>query len=84
MDVVTYSDARANLKDVMDRVVNDRTQVVVTRQKSGAVVMVSLDDWNAIEETLHLLSNPKNAARLRESIRQIEDGHGAERELVRP
>jgi antitoxin YefM len=84
MDVVTYSDARANLKDVMDRVVNDRTHVVVTRQKSGAVVMVSLEDWNSIEETLHLLSSPANAARLRESIRQIEEGSGAERELVRP
>ena len=72
MDVMTYSEARANLKGVMDRVVSDRTQVVVTRQKSEAVVMMSLADWNAIEETLHLLSTPSTAARLRGSIGQLE------------
>lgn len=81
MDVVTYSDARANLKGLMDRVIGDRTQVVVTRQKAEAVVMVSLSDWNAMEETLHLLSTPANAARLRASIGQLEAGEGAEREL---
>jgi antitoxin YefM len=72
MDVITYSEARANLKGVMDRVVSDRTQVVVTRQKSEAVVMMSLADWNAVEETLHLLSTPSTAARLRGSIGQLE------------
>src|SRR3712207_6983509 len=50
--VLTYSDARANLKEVMDRVVEDRTQIVITRQKSEAVVLVSLADWNAVEETM--------------------------------
>lgn len=84
MDVMSYSDVRANLKEVMDRLVRDRTQVVVTRQKADAVVMVSLDDWNAIEETMHLLSTPKNAERLRESIRQLDAGGGAERELAQP
>ena len=84
MDVITYSDARANLKDVMDRVVEDRTQVVVTRQKSEAVVMVSLSDWNAMEETMHLLSTPTNAERLRSSIRQLDAGKGTERQLVKP
>ena len=72
MDVMTYTEARANLKGVMDRVVSDRTQVVVTRQKSEAVVMMSLADWNAVAETLHLLSTPSNAARLRRSIGQLE------------
>lgn len=81
MDVLTYSDARANLKGVMDQVVNDRTQVVITRRKAEPIVMLSLDDWNAIQETLHLLSNRKNAERLRESIEQIERGDGTEREL---
>lgn len=81
MDVVTYSDARANLKEVMDRVVDDRTQVVVTRQKAEAVVIVSLSDWNAVEETMHLLSTRANAERLRASITQLEAGKGAERTL---
>ena len=84
MDVVTYSDARAKLKEVMDRVIADRTHVVVTRQKAEAVVMVSLSDWNAMQETLHLLSTPKNAERLRESIRQLDKGGGTERELAQP
>ena len=84
MDVVTYSDARANLKGVMDRVVDDRTHVVVTRQKAEAVVMVSLSDWNAMTETMHLLSTPANAERLRESVRQLDKGRGMERELVKP
>jgi antitoxin YefM len=84
MDVLTYSDARANLKDVMDRVVKDRTQVVVTRQKAEAVVLVSLEDWNAMEETMHLLSTPLNAERLRSSIRQLDAGKGTERELANP
>lgn len=84
MDVVSYTDARANLKAVMDRVVNDRTHIVVTRQKAAPVVMVSLDDWNAMEETLHLLSSKKNAERLRESIAQLEAGKGVERELIQP
>lgn len=84
MDVLTYSDARANLKGVMDRVVTDRTHVVVTRQKGGSVVMVSLADWNAIEETMHLLSTPANATRLRDAIRQLDEGKGTARELVNP
>jgi antitoxin YefM len=84
MDVLTYSDARANLKGVMDRVVDDRTQVVITRQKSEAVVMVSLEDWNAMEETMHLLSTPTNAERLRSSIRQLDAAKGSERDLVEP
>jgi antitoxin YefM len=84
MDVLSFTDARANLKSVMDRVVSDRTQVVITRQKAEAVVIVSLGDWNSMEETMHLLSNPRNAERLRRSVRQMDEGAGVERELVRP
>jgi antitoxin YefM len=84
MDVLSYSETRARLKEVMDRVVEDRSPVVITRQKAEAVVMVSLADWNAMEETLHLLSSPANAERLREAIRQLDEGGGQERELVEP
>ena len=82
MDVVTYSEARANLKDVMDRVVADKTEIIVTRQKAEAVVMVSLSEWNSMVETAHLLSSPVNAERLRRSIEQMKAGKGSERELV--
>lgn len=82
MDVLTYTDARANLKDVMDRVVADMTQVVVTRQKAEPVVMVSLAEWNSINETLHLLSSPRNAERLLEAIRELDEGRGTEHDLI--
>jgi antitoxin YefM len=81
MDVMTYSDARAQLKRVMDRAIHDKQEVVVTRKKGEAVVVVSLETWNAVNETLHLLSTPKNASRLRSSIAQLDAGDGKEREL---
>jgi len=82
MDIVNYTDARQNLKEVMDRVVADMTEIVVTRQKGEAVVMVSLTEWNSINETLHLLSSPKNAERLLSAIRQLDAKGGTERELI--
>lgn len=82
MDVYTYSEARQRLKDLMDRVVEDQTHAVVTRRKAEAVVMVSLSAWNSMEETLHLVSNPTNARRLRESIEELDADGGQERELI--
>lgn len=84
MDVLTYSDTRANLANVMDKVVRDKTPVVVTRQKHEAVVIVSLADWNAMEETLHLLSSSGNAQRLRDAVSALEAGQGEERDLIGP
>lgn len=82
MEIVNYTDARQKLKEVMDRVVDDMTEIVVTRQKGEAVVMVSLAEWNSISETLHLLSSPKNAERLHASISQLDAGEGVEHELA--
>ncbi len=84
MDVLSYSDTRARLKTVMDRVVRDRSPVVITRQKAEAVVMVSLSDWNAMEETAHLLSTTANARRLADAVAELEAGEGEERALARP
>ena len=84
MDVLTYSDTRAHLKEVMDRVVEDRAPVVVTRKRGESVVMVSLADWNAMEETLHLMSSPANAERIAAAVRQLDSGAGVERELIEP
>lgn len=84
MNVLTYSDTRARLKEVMDRVVDDCEPVVIARKRGQSVVMVSLDDWNAMETTRHLLSSPRNAARLLESIKELEAGHGVERSLIEP
>ena len=82
MDVISFSESRANLKSVMDRVVADHSPVVIARQKAESVVMVSLADWNAMEETSYLLSTPANARNLRESIAELDAGKGQERDLV--
>jgi antitoxin YefM len=84
MNVLTFTDTRQNLKDVMDRVVEDHAPVIITRQKAEAVVMVSLADWTAMEETARLLFSPKNAERLGEAIAQLDAGRGAARELIEP
>lgn len=84
MDVISYSDSRAQLKKVMDRVVADHAPVVISRQKAESVVMVSLADWNAIEETMRLLSSEANAARLRGAVDQLEGGKGVARDLIEP
>ena len=81
MDVVTYSEARKNFKAVMDRVVDDADFTVITRQGAEPVVMLSLSEWNSIQETAHLLSSPKNAARLAEGIAQLNAGKGREVDL---
>lgn len=82
MQVVTYSEARTKLKDVMERVADDHDEVVVTRKNGKPVVMVSLEEWNAIQETMHLLSSPANARILRASIAQLDAGKGIERALI--
>ncbi len=84
MHVENFSDTRANLKAVMDRVVADHAPVKITRQKAESVVMLSESDWASIEETLYLLSSPKNAERLLEAVRGLEAGEGEEHELIDP
>ncbi|MCW0451258.1 type II toxin-antitoxin system Phd/YefM family antitoxin [Xanthomonas sacchari] len=81
MDTITYSAARAALADTMDRVVNNHEPVIITRSREQAVVMLSLEDYKAMEETAYLLRSPKNAQRLLESIAQLESGLGKAREL---
>ena len=65
---------------LMDRVIHDRIEVIVTRKKREAVVMISLDEYNAIQETLHLQKSPENARRLQASIAQLNAGQGTERD----
>jgi antitoxin YefM len=84
MDVMSFTETRAKLKSVMERVVADHAPVVITRQRAEAVVIVSLADWNAMEETTHLLSSPANAERLRAAISQLDQGQGSERILIAP
>lgn len=81
MNVLSYSDARAGFKQAMDEVCRDHTPLLITRQGGEDVVMVSLEDYNAIQETLYLLSSGKNAQRLARSVAQINARKGTPREL---
>ena len=74
MEIVNYSEARNNLKAVMDRAVNDHTPIAITRQRGKPVVIVDLDDWNAMTETRYLMSSPVNAKRLLEAIEELNAG----------
>ena len=82
MDAITYSAARANLADTMDRVCEDHEPVIITRNGQRSVVMLSLDDYNAMEETAYLLRSPRNAKRLVDAIAELESGRGHERKLA--
>ena len=81
MDAITYSTARAKLADTMDRVCDGHEPIIITRNGEQAVVMMSLDDYNALEETSYLLRSPKNARRLLDSIAELESGKGQVRKL---
>lgn len=81
MTTVTYTTARASLAETMKKVCEDHEPVIITRQKEESVVMISLDDFKALEETSYLLRVPKNARRLLESIAELEQGGGIERKL---
>ncbi len=82
MKAITYTAARQNLARTMDEVCKDHAPMIVTRKKSDSVVIMSLEDYEALEETAYLLRSPKNTRRLIESIVQLEDGRGTERELT--
>ncbi|WP_260294584.1 type II toxin-antitoxin system Phd/YefM family antitoxin [Sedimenticola hydrogenitrophicus] len=72
MDAISYSTARANLASTMERVCEDHSPVIITRKGAGSVVMISLDDYQSLEETAYLLRSPKNASRLLNSIAELE------------
>jgi antitoxin YefM len=81
INVTTFSEARANLKSVMDRVVEDHVPIVISRRKADSVVMMSLSDWNGWQETVYLNSTEANRKALEESIAQLNAGEVVEAEL---
>ena len=82
MDAITYTQARSHLAEMMEKVCDDHAPVIITRKQERSVVMISLEDYQALEETAYLLRSPRNARRLLESIAELESGGGKERELV--
>lgn len=82
MQVLTFTQARADLKQTMDDVCRDHEPAVITRQRGEPVVMISLEDYNGMQETLYLLSSTANAKRLRESIDEVRAGKAQVKELT--
>ena len=81
MDAITYTAARANLATTMARVCQDHEALIITRNGQQSVVMMSLDDYKALEETAYLLRSPENAKRLLSAVDALSKGKGKEREL---
>lgn len=72
MESISYTSARSNLAKTMDQVCNDHVPVAITRKGQGVVVMISMDDYQALEETAYLLRSPKNARRLMNAVTELE------------
>lgn len=82
MNAITYTAARENLAKTIERVVSDRNPVIITKKNDMSVVMISLEDYEALQETAYLLRSPKNARRLFDSIAELDAGRGVEKELI--
>ncbi len=81
MTAITYTEARASFAETIRRVCQDHDPVIITRKREDAVVMMSLEDYESLTETAHLLRSPRNARRLLDSIKELEEGKGTERQL---
>jgi len=79
---MSYTESRARYAEVLDSVLNDREEVVVTRAGHPSVVIVSLEDFESMRETAYLMRSPANARRLLDAMERLEDGKGAEHDLV--
>jgi antitoxin YefM len=82
MESISYTAARSNLAKTMEQVCDDHAPIAITRKGEGAVVMISMEDYQALEETAYLLRSPKNTRRLIESIADLEAGKGSEQDLL--
>jgi len=81
MRAITYTAARENLASTMDRVCEDHHPVIITRNREQAVVMMSLSDYESLQETAYLLKSPANARNLLESIEELTKGTGPAKSL---
>lgn len=84
MKTMSYTESRARYAEVLDSVVNDREEVVITRAGHDPVVIVSLAEFESLRETAYLMRSPANARRLLDAMERLEAGEGMERELVDP
>lgn len=83
MKTVNYSELRQNLKSNLDMVSEDSDILIVHRSKGKSVVMMSLDDFNSLQETQHLLGTKNNRERLLNAVDDVENGKVSEKELLK-
>lgn len=81
MKTMSYSESRARYAEVLDSVVDDREEIVITRAGRDPVVIISLDEYESLKETAYLLRSPENARRLLSAIERLESGRGEAHEL---
>ena len=84
MKTVNFSDARNNLRAVLDRVVDDADVTIITRRDAEDVVVMPLSTWNSWKETEYLLASPANARRLLTAIADLDAGRGVRKQLIDP
>lgn len=84
MRTINFSDARSNLKKVLDSVIDDCDVTIITRRDADDVVLMSLHTWNSWKETEYLMASPANAKRLRQAIADLDAGKGVVRDLIEP
>ncbi len=84
MNVISFSELRQNMREVMNTVVDQHDPMIVTRQKEAPLVLMSLSDYNAIEETAYILSNPHNAEEILTAVARVRKGLAKPRELINP
>jgi antitoxin YefM len=82
MITISYSEARQNLSETMSKTVKDKVHTLITRQRGRSCVLISLDDYNALQETAYLMSNSANAKHLINSIEELRSGKGKHKELI--
>ncbi|WP_421871624.1 type II toxin-antitoxin system Phd/YefM family antitoxin [Marinoscillum sp.] len=82
MEITSYSNFRQHLKSFLSKVISSRDTLYVTQQNGEDVVVMSKSDYEGMQETLFLLSSPKNAQRLKESLEEYQQGGGTPRELL--
>ena len=82
MKAMTYTESRARYAEVLDQVVNDREEIVITRQGHESAVIIALDEYESLMETVYLMQSPANARHLRESIAQLRHGNLEEHDLI--
>ena len=83
MDAISYSHARAHLASTMDKVCDDHSPLIITRQSERSVVLLSLEDYQALAETAYLLRSPANARRLLAATQALAQGHGKAHKLAK-